>query len=156
MIDQVLETTDDVSQPITTPFTDVTVKTDGTFVVTVNGNRSHVTQDYNPPLYQAVRQYLDNGGLSSEYAEDIVVQSDPGLLAKLWIEASLKASDKLVSEYRDARDLGGVLPITAEQFTQLLTWRQAVREWPLVSGYPDKATQPATPDWIEAVVLDGE
>jgi 2-phospho-L-lactate guanylyltransferase (CobY/MobA/RfbA family) len=156
MIDQALETTEEVSQPIITPFTDVAVKTDGTFVVTLNGNRSHVTQDYNPPLYQAVRQYLDNGGTSSEYAEDIIVQSDLGLLAKLRIESSLKASEKLVSEYRDARDLGGALPITTEQFTQLLTWRQAVREWPQVPGYPDEASQPVTPGWIEAVVLDGE
>ncbi|KPY29909.1 Uncharacterized protein ALO65_01727, partial [Pseudomonas syringae pv. papulans] len=57
---------------------------------------------------------------------------------------------------RDARDLDGELPITPEQFTQLLTWRQSVREWPQLPGYPKETTQPVTPDWIEAVVLNGE
>ncbi|MBC8881711.1 MULTISPECIES: hypothetical protein [Pseudomonas] len=137
-------------------FTDVALKNDGSFVITVAGNRCHVTQDYNPPLYQAVVDYLDTGGHATEYAEDVVVQSDPGLLARLWVELRLKVSDNLVSQYRDARDLGGELPITPEQFTQLLTWRQAVREWPQVPGYPKETTQPVTPDWIEAVVLDGE
>ncbi|KPB75077.1 hypothetical protein ACKUFS_21220 [Pseudomonas cannabina] len=137
-------------------FSDVALKTDGSFVITVAGNRCHVTQDYNPPLYQAVVDYLDTGGFSTEYAEDIVVQADPAILAKLWVELRLKVSDNLVSQYRDARDLGGELPMTAEQFTQLLTWRQAVRDWPQVPGYPNEATQPVTPGWIEAVVLDGE
>lgn len=43
-------------------FSDVSVKADKTFVVTVAGNRCHVTQDYNKPLYQAIRAYLDEGG----------------------------------------------------------------------------------------------
>ncbi|MCF5713421.1 hypothetical protein I9H06_24390 [Pseudomonas tremae] len=137
-------------------FSDVALKNDGSFVITVAGNRCHVTQDYNPPLYQSVVDYLDAGGQATEYAEDIVVQADPALLAKLWVELRLKVSDNLVSQYRDARDLGGELPVTPEQFTQLLTWRQAVREWPQVRGYPKKTTQPVTPDWIEAVVLNGE
>lgn len=42
-------------------FSDVSVKADKTFVVTVAGNRCHVTQDYNKPLYQAIRAYLDEG-----------------------------------------------------------------------------------------------
>ncbi|WP_227443981.1 hypothetical protein [Pseudomonas cannabina] len=162
----IIETTDEVLPPVKTApeepvalgltFSDVALKNDGSFVITVAGNRCHVTQDYNPPLYQAVVDYLDAGGHSMEYAEDVVVQADPALLAKLWMELRLKVSDNLVSQYRDARDLGGELPITPELFTQLLTWRQAVRDWPQVPGYPKETTQPVTPGWIEAVVLDGE
>ncbi|KIQ33805.1 hypothetical protein [Pseudomonas viridiflava] len=137
-------------------FSDVALKTDGSFVITVAGNRCHVTEDYNPPLYQAVRDYLEQGGSSSDYAEDIVVQSDPALLARLWIEASLKTSETLVSEYRDARDLGAALPITAEQFSELLTWRQAVREWPQVAGYPIEASRPDVPAWIQTVLTNGQ
>jgi len=137
-------------------FSDVALKTDGSFVITVAGNRCHVTEDYNPPLYQAVRDYLEQGGSSSDYAEDIVVQSDPALLARLWIEASLKTSETLVSEYRDARDLGAALPITAEQFSELLTWRQTVREWPQVAGYPIEASRPDVPAWIQTVLNNGQ
>ncbi|MBI6720972.1 hypothetical protein [Pseudomonas syringae] len=137
-------------------FSDVALKTDGSFVITVAGNRCHVTEDYNPSLYQAVRDYLEQGGSSSDYAEDIVVQSDPALLARLWIEASLKTSETLVSEYRDARDLGAALPITAEQFSELLTWRQAVREWPQVAGYPIEASRPDVPAWIQTVLTNGQ
>ncbi|RMN25850.1 hypothetical protein ALQ62_03400 [Pseudomonas coronafaciens pv. zizaniae] len=166
MTDVTLESPEEVLPPMFTApeepialgvaFSDVALKNDGSFVITVAGNRCHVTQDYNPPLYQSVVDYLDAGGQATEYAEDIVVQADPALLAKLWVELRLKVSDNLVSQYRDARDLGGELPVTPEQFTQLLTWRQAVREWPQVRGYPKETTQPVTPDWIEAVVLNGE
>ncbi|WP_122572820.1 hypothetical protein [Pseudomonas viridiflava] len=137
-------------------FSDVAVKVDDSFVVTVNGNRCHVTRDYNEPQYMAVRAYLDQGGSFSEYAEDILVEADPALLAKLWVDARISISEALVSQYRDARDLGEALPITTEQFTELLTWRRAIREWPLAAGYPAVSTQPATPSWIEAVIQDGE
>lgn len=155
-IDKTLESVDTTPEPVVITFTDVATKKDGSFVITLTGNRCHVTPDYNPTLYQAVRDYLDDGGLSTEYAEDIVVQSDPSLLARLWIEASLKVSETLVSEYRDARDLGGALPVTAKQFSELLTWRQAVREWPQVDGYPIEASRPDIPAWIQTVLTDGE
>ncbi|WP_057456675.1 hypothetical protein, partial [Pseudomonas syringae] len=115
MTDVTLETLEEVLPPIFAApeepvtlgvsFSEVATKTDGSFVITVAGNRCHVTQDYNPPLYQAVVDYLDAGGHATEYAEDIVVQADPALLAKLWVELRLKVSDNLVSQYRDARDL---------------------------------------------------
>lgn len=156
MTEEALALIEDTPQPVAWVFSDVAVKTDGTFVVTLEGNRCHVTQDYNPSLYQAVIDYLDAGGESSEYAEDILVEADPLLLARLWVEASLKDSEPLVSEYRDARDLGIALPITAKQFSELLTWRQVVREWPQVAGYPDAATRPAVPAWIQKVLSNGK
>lgn len=167
MNDPILENIADLMSPVETsgtpdtaipavPFDDVSVKDDGSFVVTVAGNRCHVTQDYNPPLYEAVRSFLERGGAFRAYAEDIIVQSDPAVLARLWIEVKLQTSEAVVAQYRDARDLGGDLPITAEQFTQLLTWRQSVREWPKVAGYPDEATQPQIPGWMQAVLTNGE
>ena len=137
-------------------FSDVAIKDDGSFVVTVSGNRCHVTPDYNASLYAAVQAYLDQGGSFTQYDEDIMVEADPALLARLWIEASIGTSEGLVSQYRDARDLGERLPITVEQFTELLTWRRDVRDWPQAKGYPAEATRPATPDWIKAVLQNGE
>lgn len=155
-IDETPESVATTPEPVFITFTDVVTKKDGSFVITLTGNRCHVTPDYNPTLYQTVRDYLDDGGLSTEYAEDIVVQSDPALLARLWIETSLKVSETLVSEYRDARDLGAALPITAKQFSELLTWRQAVREWPQVAGYPIEASRPDVPAWIQTVLNNGQ
>ncbi|MGX0957848.1 hypothetical protein AB7M18_003976 [Pseudomonas viridiflava] len=166
MTDAVIETPEEFLPPVFAApeepaalgvtFSDVAFKNDGSFVITVAGNRCHVTEDYNPTLYQAVIDYLEAGGDSTAYAEDIVVEADPALLAKLWIEASLKTSETLVSEYRDARDLGGALPITAKQFSELLTWRQAVREWPQVAGYPIEASRPVVPAWIQTVLNNGQ
>ncbi|MCI4604081.1 hypothetical protein [Pseudomonas fluorescens] len=137
-------------------FSDVSVKADKTFVVTVAGNRCHVTQDYNKPLYQAIRAYLDEGGKFSKYAEDVVVESDPLVLARLWAETSLQNTEALVSQYRDARDLEGPTPITAEQFTGLLTWRQAVREWPKAKRYPAESSRPNAPQWLSAVLKNDQ
>lgn len=155
--------TDEVVNPVVTEptvltveFGDVSVKDDGSFVVTVASNRCHVTRDYNPSLYEAVEGFLSNGGSYSKYAEDIVVESDPLVLARLWIDTKLKATENIVSQYRDARDLGRALPITPEQFTELLTWRQDVREWPQATGYPAEATQPTAPGWIDAALQHDE
>ncbi|MFL1543503.1 hypothetical protein [Pseudomonas sp. O39] len=137
-------------------FSDVSVKPDKTFVVTVAGNRCHVTQDYNAPLYQAVRAYLDEGGKFKKYAEDIFVESDPIVIARLWAETSLQNTETLVAQYRDARDLGGTPPITAEQFTALLTWRQAVREWPKAKRYPAESSRPDAPQWLSAVLKNDQ
>lgn len=141
---------------LTFVFHDVAVKNDGSFVVTLDGNRCHVTPDYNAQLYSAVQSYLDQGSSFTDYAEDILVEADPAVLAKVWIDASLAASESLVSEYRDARDLGDELPIAAEQFTQLLTWRRAVREWTQTTGYPSEASRPVAPNWMETVSTDGQ
>lgn len=137
-------------------FSDVSVKTDKTFVVTIAGNRCHVTQDYNTPLYQAVRAYLDEGGKFTKYAEDVFVESDPLVLARLWAETSLQTSETLVAQYRDARDLGETPSITSGQFAALLTWRQAVREWPKATQYPAESSRPGKPEWLDAVLQNGE
>lgn len=141
---------------VMTVFSDVSVKADKTFVVTVAGNRCHVTPDYNQPLYQAVRTYLEEGGKFSKYAEDVVVESDPLVLARLWVETSLQTSETLVAQYRDARDLGQAAPITADQFADLLTWRQAVRDWPKAKAYPADSSRQGAPDWLSAVLQDDE
>lgn len=167
MIDQVQELTPEISEQLDespapetatliVSFSDVALKQDGSFVVTVASNRCHVTQDYNEPLCNAVRDYLSGGGEFFDYAEDIIVESDPLVLARLWVDAKLKASENIVSQYRDARDLGRTSPITPEQFTELLTWRQDVREWPQATGYPAEATQPTAPGWIDAALQHGE
>lgn len=135
-------------------FSEVAVKKDGTYVVTVAGNRCHVTHDYNVVLFDAISEYLRGGGDFFDYAEDIMVESDPTVLARLWIDTKLKASENVVSEYRDARDLGEPLPITPEQFAELLQWRRAMREWPQVAGYPLESTRPDMPVWIGAVLSD--
>lgn len=56
--------TDEVVNPVVTEptvmtveFRDVSVKDDGSFVVTVASNRCHVTRDYNPSLYEAVENF---------------------------------------------------------------------------------------------------
>ncbi|QLG94899.1 hypothetical protein HZF02_24480 [Pseudomonas yamanorum] len=151
-----------VEPPVTAPaalmvsFSEVSVKKDGTFVVTIDGNRCHVTKEYNDSLYKAVRAYLKSGGDFTKYAEDIVVESDPLVLARLWVETSLQTSENIVAQYRDARDLGDETPITSEQFTGLLAWRKAVREWPKEKNYPAVSSQPNAPDWLKAVLQNGE
>ncbi len=138
------------------PFSEVAIKEDGSFVVTVAGNRCHVTLEYNESLYSAVRDYLSSGGSSTIYAEDIVVESDPQMLARLWIDERLQTSESIVSQYRDARDLEQELPITSQQFAELLAWRQAVRAWPQTVNYPAQATRPVAPGWIDTVAQHGE
>lgn len=133
--------------------TEVCRKQDGSFVVTLNGYRTHVTRNYNPPLHQAVLQYVEQGGDCQPYDEDVLLQAAPEILASAWIEQQLTVTEQIVSEYRDARDLLLPTAISTEQFSELLSWRQAIRAWPKTDEYP--LTPPLSPSWMSEVVDDG-
>lgn len=129
-------------------FSDVALKMDGTFVVTIAGNRCHVTRTYDPDLFTEVEVYLAQGGASRPYADDVVVATDPTVLAKLWSDEQLAATDTLVSQYRDDLDLGEPTDLTKEQYTELLQWRKSLRSWQEVEGYPAESTRPQQPEWM--------
>lgn len=152
MTDTATQANESTVPAIAFQFSNVAKKDDGSYVVTMNECRSHVTRDYNLTLFNAVEDYLVAGGEFSVYDEDVFVEADPFITAKIWIEKQLQTSDQVVSEYRDARDLGEQTAVTSAQFSELLAWRQAVRAWSQVEGYPGDATKPPVPGWLTLVL----
>ncbi|MFJ4392758.1 hypothetical protein [Pseudomonas soli] len=135
-------------------FSDVSLKNDGSYVVTISGYRTHITADYNPPMFEAIQEFVEKGGHWSIYDEDVVVKTDPQLLAQLWSERQLQISEQVVAEYRDARDLEQPTEITSEQFSELLAWRQRLRGWQKTPEYPELDKRPVAPTWLKSVAED--
>lgn len=66
-----------------------------------------------------------------------------------WRDAELNRNEWLRNRHRDQLDLGIATTLSNEQFTELLTYLQALRDWPVAGSFPDPQQRPAPPDWID-------
>lgn len=64
-------------------------------------------------------------------------------------DAVLNACEWLATRHRDQTDAGTATTLTAAQYKELLTYRQALRDWPTTTGWPDVAL-PMPPAWLGA------
>lgn len=74
-------------------------------------------------------------------------------LERLWRDAELTTTEWLVSRHRDEQDMQLATTLTADQFADLLVYRQALRDWPQTEAFPDSAQRPVAPAWIAEQVL---
>ncbi|MDD0967261.1 MULTISPECIES: phage tail assembly chaperone [Pseudomonas] len=82
------------------------------------------------------------------------------LLAEQTIDATERAwRDKVLDRtqwlvLRDAEELevGGGTTLRADEFKQLLAYRQALRDWPNDPDFPDARARPLEPDWLEGLL----
>ncbi|MEW5546757.1 phage tail assembly chaperone [Pseudomonas soli] len=94
--------------------------------------------------------------------KQIVVESNgmPGLREPIenaaaverdWRDRELADSLKLRDRHRDQLELGGSVEtnLSTEQFHALLTYLQALRDWPQSSDYPDINFRPVAPTFLE-------
>ncbi|GID08017.1 phage tail assembly chaperone [Pseudomonas sp. 008] len=84
-----------------------------------------------------------DSSLTADMSED-----DPVMRERLWRRSSLSANQWLVARHRDEQDLGRVTTLTAKQYLELLEYRQALREWPESSQFPQTPARPAAPHWL--------
>ncbi|UVJ45547.1 phage tail assembly chaperone [Pseudomonas sp. LS1212] len=67
---------------------------------------------------------------------------------RAWRDGRVDATEWLVTRHRDEQDLQRETTLTPEQFTELLTYRQALRDWPQTETFPDAQNRPVEPPWI--------
>lgn len=72
---------------------------------------------------------------------------------RAWRDQQLTSSEWLVTRHRDEQDMQLATTLTAEQFAELLVYRQALRDWPQTEAFPDSAQRPLAPAWIAEQVL---
>ena len=63
-------------------------------------------------------------------------------------DAELEKSGWLVERHRDELEHLGATTLSAEQYAELQTYRQQLRDWPVQTGWPD-IDMPAPPAWLE-------
>lgn len=71
---------------------------------------------------------------------------------RAWRNAVLRDTQWLV--FRDAEELevGEGTTLRADEFKQLLAYRQALRDWPNDPEFPDALARPVEPDWLEGLL----
>jgi hypothetical protein len=65
-----------------------------------------------------------------------------------WRNQVLGSTEWLVARQRDEQDLGRQTTLTVEQFSELLAFRQDLRDWPQSSEFPESQHRPTAPNWI--------
>lgn len=69
-----------------------------------------------------------------------------------WRNSELISVTWLRDRHRDQLELGIGPALSAEWFAELLTYTQALRDWPQSPGFPDRQFRPVAPDWIAAQI----
>jgi hypothetical protein len=82
----------------------------------------------------------------------IVAKEEPVIAARAWREASLNASEWLVTRHRDEQELGRGTSLKPTQYLELLEYRQALRDWPDSLLFPAADSRPATPLWLTTAI----
>ncbi|MCU0211648.1 MULTISPECIES: phage tail assembly chaperone [Pseudomonas] len=67
-----------------------------------------------------------------------------------WRDQVISTSEWIVTRHRDEVDMGQETQITPEQFSELLRYRQSLRDWPTAEGFPAAELRPTPPDWLAA------
>lgn len=65
-----------------------------------------------------------------------------------WRDQVISTSEWIVTRHRDEVDMGQETQITPEQFSELLRYRQALRDWPTAEGFPSLDLRPTPPGWL--------
>lgn len=115
---------------------------DGAFIPADTDNVDH----------QAYLDWCLAGGVTApEYTPTELAQAQASQ-ERSWRDSELEASQWLVARHRDEKDAGIDTTLAAAKFAALLTYRQALRDWPAAAGFPDSAKRPAPPDWLAAAL----
>ncbi|MFO6248712.1 phage tail protein, partial [Pseudomonas aeruginosa] len=55
----------------------------------------------------------------------------------------------IVARHRDERELGKLATsLSSEQFREVMSYREALRNWPDDPAFPDPASRPEPPAWL--------
>lgn len=73
---------------------------------------------------------------------------DLALQERAWRDEELLAVMWLRERHRDQLEIAGPATLSTEQFSELLVYMQALRDWPQSPDFPDNQHRPVAPSWI--------
>ncbi|WP_288521536.1 phage tail assembly chaperone [uncultured Pseudomonas sp.] len=68
---------------------------------------------------------------------------------RAWRDAAVNAVLWLRERHRDEQDLQRSTTLTSERFAELLVYLQSLRDWPQSDAFPDAASRPHEPVWVQ-------
>lgn len=91
-------------------------------------------------------------GMTSVTEADVILATsaviDPEQTEREWRNEELNNNQWLTARHRDEQDMLQAPTLSAEQFAELLTYRQELRNWPSTSSFPLAEFRPTAPRWI--------
>lgn len=69
-------------------------------------------------------------------------------LARVWRDAEIVRVSWLRDRHRDEVEVGAEPTLTTAQYTELLAYIKALRDWPATAEFPAEASRPLVPVWI--------
>lgn len=111
-----------------------------------------IPQDEANRDYQEYLAWAAAGGVPAPEltAEEEAQQQEA--VERAWRDAELNATQWPVARHRDELDAGTATTLSADQFAELLAYRQALRDWPAAKAFPDSTARPAAPTWLAAAL----
>jgi hypothetical protein len=82
----------------------------------------------------------------------VVADQAPAAAERSWRQASLSATEWLVTRHRDEQELGRGTLLKAAQYLELLEYRQMLRDWPDSALFPAADSRPSAPLWLASVI----
>lgn len=82
-------------------------------------------------------------------------EPSPDFLAsieRLWRDTQLANTDGVVSRHRDELEDGLATTLTTVQYTELQSYRRALRNWPEAGEFPLIEHRPPTPLWLAGLI----
>lgn len=67
---------------------------------------------------------------------------------RAWRDNKLEAVKWLRERHRDEQDLEQATTLNTDQFAELLTYMQQLRDWPQAKKFPETKYRPVAPEWI--------
>lgn len=97
---------------------------------------------------KGLRIVADDNGLP--VLADPLPPSDEVLanIERSWRSDQLTATDGMVSRHRDELESEMRTTLTGAQYTELQTYRRALRDWPEAGEFPLIEHRPGPPDWL--------
>lgn len=79
--------------------------------------------------------------------------TDPAGDERAWRDSQVNATEWLVNRHRDELDMQLETTLLAAQFSELLKFRQALRDWPQSDLFPAFESRPLAPTWLDELTL---
>ncbi|OLS59609.1 phage tail assembly chaperone [Pseudomonas putida] len=98
----------------------------------------------------AGKRIVYEGGKLLVMEREPVVLSQEEIEAKerVWRDSAIADAQWLRDRHRDELELGLTTTLTAERFTELLVYLQALRDWPQSASFPEIEERPVSLPWM--------
>ena len=70
------------------------------------------------------------------------------LVERVWRNSQLSLTDGVVTRHRDELEEGAGTTLSVERYTELQTYRRALRNWPEAGEFPLDEHRPLAPPWL--------